>query len=112
MRHPPIKVYAAFFPASASALAAVKKAGEPALGHDDADWLFLEGEILRISWEGVYFPLEEVLAAFSNALLKNAEGRLDYLDMEEWSLTRHLKSAEGFQSSTRDLNQILEYSGY
>lgn len=106
-----LKVYAAFFPADANVLSAVEKAGREAMGHE-SPWLFLEGNMLRIAWEGVYFPLEEVLRALADTLAHNAEGKLDYLDLEDWTLTRYLPRAGGFHASTRGLNQVLEYSGH
>lgn len=105
------KTYAAFSPADANTLAAVERAGQEALGHD-APWAFLEGGTLRISWEGLYFPLEEVLLALAATLGSGPEGKLDYLDLEEWTLTRYVPGTNGFQASKRDLNQVLDYSGH
>ena len=105
-----IKVYAAFSPANAHVRRAVEKAGREAMGHE-SPWLFLEGDLLRLSWEGVYFPLEEVVAALAATLANDAQGRLDYLDLEAWTLTRYLPLSGSFQVSMRGLNQILEYAG-
>jgi len=111
------KVYAAFSPAGAEALRSVEQAGARALGHEE-QWLFLEGDLLRISWEGVYFPLEEALCALGDSLPLTAEGRLDYLDIEAWTLTRFIFTVDSqagkgvFSSSTRSLNQVLEYAGH
>ena len=107
-----VKVYAAFAPASADVLAAVENAGREAMGHEGTPWAFLEGNMLRISWEGLYFPLEDVLCALSATLARDAEGKLDYLDLEAWTLTRCTPQVGGFHSSTRSLNQILDYSGH
>lgn len=111
------KTYAAFFPAHEACRLAVREAGTAALG--TAPWLFLEGDILRIAWEGVYFPLDEVLQALNNCLPPDAEGKLDYLDLEAWTLTRHalLQNREAglrnrFTITTRSLNHILAYSGH
>lgn len=106
-----LKVYAAFSPADADVLSAVEKVGREAIGHE-SPWLFLEGNMLRISWEGVYFPLEDVLRALADTLAHDAEGKLDYLDLEDWTLTRYLPEGNAFRASTRGLNQVLEYSGH
>lgn len=111
MARAPIKVYAAFSPAPDEVLAAVEKAGRAAIGHD-SDWLFHEGNFLRIAWEGLYFPLEDVLHALAATLPENAEGKLDYLDLDDWTITRHVPQKRKFQTSTRSLNQVLEYSGH
>lgn len=106
-----IKVYAAFSPADANVLSSVEKAGSEAMGHE-SPWLFLEGDLLRIAWEGAYFPLEEVLRALEITLAADAQGKLDHLDLDDWTLTRYLPGPDGFRSSTRSLNQVLEYSGH
>ena len=111
MSRPLVKVYAAFLHADARVLAAVEKAGREAMGHEDA-WLFLEDDLLRISWEGVYFPLEEVLQALAATLAQNAGGKLDYLDLEDWTLTRCIPHNGVFQCSKRSLNHVLDYSGH
>ncbi|MDR2487954.1 MAG: hypothetical protein LBD42_00355 [Desulfovibrio sp.] len=106
-----VKVYADFSPANASMLGPVGEAGQRAVGHD-APWLFYEDDRLRISWEGVYFPLEDVLHALAGTLGKKAEGQLDYLDLENWRLTRCVLRTGAFHVSRRSLNQVLEYSGH
>ena len=107
MLRPLVKVYAAFLHADDRVLAAVEMAGQSAMGHE-APWLFLEDGVLRISWEGVYFPLEEILGALSS----NTEGKLDYLDLEDWTLTRCVPRNGGFHCSKRSLNHVLDYSGH
>ena len=105
------KAYAAFSLADENTLAAVEQAGREALGHE-YPWAFLEGDTLRISWEGLYFPLEDVLSALAATLGSGSEGKLDYIDLEEWTLTRYVPGTNGFQASKRDLNQVLDYSGH
>lgn len=109
--HTLIKVYAAFFPAGLPCRQAVEKAATEALGSQE-DWLFLEGDILRISWEGIYFSLDEVLDALRRNLPEKAQGKLDYIDLEDWTLARYIFDMGAFSVSTRSLNHILEYSGH
>ncbi len=108
---PIAKIYAAFSPAPASCRDAVETAGRGAMGHD-APWLFLEGDLLRISWEGIWFPVDEVLAALSARLPRDAGGRLDHLDLEAWTLTRCRFEDGVFTRATRDLNSVMDYSGF
>ena len=105
------KAYAALSRADENTLAAVEQAGQQALGHE-SPWVFLEGDTLRISWEGLYFPLEDVLLALAATLGNGSEGKLDYLDLEEWTLTRYVPGPHGLQASKRDLNHVLDYSGH
>jgi hypothetical protein len=109
------KVYAAFFPADEAALRAVEAAAAGAMGPDPAR-ISLNGDILRISWEGIHFPVEDVLSALAGALEEPAEGKLDSIDLDAWTLTRHTLTREPgkqafFLAGTRGLNQILAYSG-
>ena len=107
-----VKVYGAFYPAGEACAGAVREAGRGAMGHDEP-WLFDEDGMIRISFEGLYFPLDEVLAALKSALPANAEGKLDYLDLEAWTLTRHVASpGRDFAVSTRSLNHVLDYAGH
>ena len=105
------KVYAAFFPVGNIGLDALESAAEGALGNEEA-WLFLEEGMLKISFEGVYFPLREVMEALEDLLPVNAEGKLDYLDLEEWRLHRHIYANGAFTVSERSLNHVLDYAGH
>ncbi len=110
-----IKVYAAFWPAAEACLAAVRQAGSTALGHEEEEWVLLEGTLLRISFEGIHFPLDEVLEALDRHLPPDVEGKLDVLDLDGWTLTRYLRRTTpegGFASSRRSLNHVLDYSGH
>ena len=118
MKHVIAKAYASFFPAHETCRLAVEEIGTAALG-TDMPWLFLEGGMLRIEWEGIYFPLDAMLQTLSASLPPDAEGKLDYLDLEAWTLTRHMLSPgikEGrrdrFRIITHSLNHILDYSGH
>ncbi len=70
------------------------------------------GGLLRISFEGLYFPLQEVMAALEARLPPQATGRLDYLDLDNWTLTRYERRDGIFVSGTRGLNHVLDHSGH
>jgi hypothetical protein len=114
MRQALVKVYAAFHPADNACLEAVAPAGQNALGNED--WLSLERGMLRISFEGLCFPLDDTLRALESCLGADASGKLDYLDLESWELTRCEYPAQngrtGFTRSSRGLNHVLAYSGH
>lgn len=114
MRQVLVKVYAAFCPAGPKSALALRVAcaGAVGEGQEDGDWLALDGDMLRLGFEGLYFPLEEALEALLATLPPQAEGKLDYLDLEAWTLSRCLFERGAFKRSTRDLNQVLDYSGH
>ena len=116
MKHVLLKIYGAFSPANETARLAVETAGSAALSLEEQPWLFLEGDLLRISWEGISFPLEEVLDALTSTLPAESKGKLDVLDLESWTLRRHLlgpgQGQARFSASERSLNHVLDYAGH
>ena len=72
----------------------------------------MEGDLLRLSFEGIWFPLEDVLAALRPCLKSDCQGKLDYLDLEAWTLVRHTFAGTEIQLSRAPLNNVLDYSGH
>lgn len=80
---------------------------------DAADGVLeLGGELLNIAYEGAFFPLDDFMAALSPLLRPESLGKVDYLDIEAWEITR-LNFENGFVTrATRDLNSALAHSGH
>ena len=79
MREEPCKTYGHLFPADQHIADAV--------GAVLSDWNIpecteLEGDIFRISFEGVFFPLDDVLDALRPLLCAESSGKIDLIDME------------------------------
>lgn len=72
----------------------------------------LEGDLLRISFEGLYFPVEETLAAVAARLRPDQTGKLDVLDLENWRLERHVFADGRISSGAAPLNNVLDFSGH
>lgn len=104
-----IKVYAAFYPVSGPCLGLDTLDG---LYPSDEEWLLYEDDMLRVSFEGLVFPHEEVLSLLKEWLPPEASGKMDVIDLEEWTLTRHVWEGGNFTTASRSLNQVLEYSGH
>lgn len=105
MRPVLVKVYGSLHPAGQPALAAVSAVL--------ADWYIpgvaeLEGDLLRISHEGEYFPVEDVVEALRPLLSEASEGRLDYLDLEAWTLRRFFFRCGRVSERTASLDRALE----
>ena len=103
MREEPCKTYGHLFPADQHIADAV--------GAALSDWNIpecteLEGDIFRISFEGVFFPLDDVEASVGEDL------DLDLIDMEAWTLTRAAFSGTEITVKTVGLNHVLAYSGH
>ena len=109
MRQEPVKAYGSLTPAGEEARSALENAC--------TDWgaaaeIELTGDLLRFSFEGVFFPGDDVAEALSPFLSKVSTGRIDVLDMEAWTLTRYLVADGKIVRSVRDLNHVLDYSGH
>ena len=106
-----LKVYGNLFPADeadreALALACQGRAPE------DGEAVLLEGDLVRISFEGLYFPVDDVLEALAARLKPAQQGKLDVLDIEAWRLTRHLFTEGRITSRAAPLNNVLDFSGH
>ena len=107
-----IKVYAGLHPVDAACADSVRLAGISAV-HDSGDpWLFHERDLLHISFEGLYFPEDEVLEALDACLPAHAQGKMDVIDLENWELRRYAREDGAFRLSRQGLDQVLEYSGH
>lgn len=109
------KVYAALAPAGPELeerlrliIAGAQRAGF-CPGANPEDIIALQGDTLLISYEGMAFPLEEVLTALEGQKLT---GKLDFLDLEAWTLTRHLWKEGQLTVRKGDLNAAMERNGF
>jgi hypothetical protein len=106
-----VKVYAGLHPADGVCADSVRQAAAAAMPNSGDPWLFHEGDLLRISFEGLYFPEDEVSAALAACLPAQARGRVDVLDLEGWELRRYAREYGSFRLSRRGLNEVLDSSG-
>lgn len=115
-----LKVYAAFFPVSSDLVKKVREAASQALAMegDPGPHVFFEDTMLRISFEGIYFPWEDVVPLLQEAVAAGAKGKMDVLDMEAWTMTRfeacdcdRTHATPYLREGTVSLNHVLDYSG-
>lgn len=119
----PLKVYGSFEPmddALFNALRALVLASAAAGYCADAD---TEGIVTRrssdgngggqIAFEGLAFPLDDVVRILTeHAGRLRLNGRLDYLDIEEWRITRTVWEQGTRTQKSGSLNAALDYSGF
>jgi len=103
-----VKAYGALYPAGPEHFEAVSRVLSDWYLEDAAS---LEGDLLRISHEGEYFPAEELVEALRPLLPPDAEGKLDFLDLEDWSLRRFFFHHGTVSVRQASLNQALESCG-
>ncbi|GFH63097.1 MAG: hypothetical protein ZNDK_0868 [Candidatus Desulfovibrio kirbyi] len=113
MSHKPIlKVYGNISPVSEdffTELAAVCARALPA--SRAVPVLSRDGDTAGISFEGIWFPVEELLKTLSRCVTQAHTGRLDVLDMENWRLDRCVIAQGTLCASSAPLNNVLEFSG-
>lgn len=109
MRQEPCKAFGHLFPADAALFAAVETALS---GWNLPDCTELSGDLLRIDFEGVFFPLDDVLEAVRPFLTPESVGKIDLIDMEQWTLTRTTFAGTAMTTKTVGLNHVLDYSGH
>ncbi len=102
------KVYGAFYPVEKELFTNILNIGNEAMPAQDEAWLFFEKDMLRFSFEGLYFPQDDILLALESRLSAESSGKLDILDMEQWKLYRHVWKNGNFEKIERNLNDILE----
>ena len=71
------------------------------------------GASVLLGFEGLAFPLESTLRVLeSHAARLGLSGRLDYIDMELWSITRFVWAQGALSKKSGSLNAALDYSGF
>ena len=112
-RQPLLKVYGHIYPVDNALYAALENACADAMpDEDDIPVLERDGDMARFSFEGTYFPIDEVLAALTAHLRPEHQGKLDVLDMEGWQLMRHTFTQGRMDAHRAPLNNVLDYSGH
>ncbi len=108
MRPVIVKAYGSLHPAGQEVLPAVEAVLRDWSIVGAAEW---SGDLLRLAYEGEYFPADEVVAALEPFLTPQAEGKLDVMDLEAWTLRRFVFRGGRATSRQASLNQALESCG-
>ncbi len=73
------------------------------------DVVELNKDLLLFSYEGDYFPCDEIAELLKNYHNDETQGKLDCINMEEWTLTRHFFNLnEPHRVNTASLDYALE----
>lgn len=111
--HVLVKVYGNLYPASSALFASLADCcrGGCVTESDDIPVVELCGDLLRISYEGMFFPLDDVLERLLPFLTSAMQGKIDYIDVEAWTLTRHTITGTCLHVSSAPINNVMDYSG-
>lgn len=109
-----VKVYGHIWPSGEALHQALDMVCTQALpsSYSDEAILSREGDMSRISFEGIFFPDDDCLDALRQHLEPQHQGKLDILDLENWRLIRHIFSQGHIISNIAPLNNVLDYSGH
>ncbi|OBQ50294.1 hypothetical protein [Halodesulfovibrio spirochaetisodalis] len=108
MEHILIKVYGSISNASPE----LYQAALSFIEEQDEDAVELDGTFFTISFEGIYFMIDEFMDAIKPHLTKECSGRIDYIDVDEWSLTRFWIEGGLVTHNTANLNHVMDHSGH
>ncbi|MDR1857174.1 MAG: hypothetical protein LBR22_08485 [Desulfovibrio sp.] len=108
---PPIKVYGHISPVSDALWEELDRLCGP-LGEGEEPVATREGDTIQLAFEGLHFPVEEVLEAVRRHLGPVHAGKLDVLDVENWRMTRHVIKDGKIETRAASLNDVLSYSGF
>ena len=112
-RQPLLKVYGHIYPVDEALYAALEHACADAMpDEDDLPVIERDGDMARISFEGIYFPLDDVLDVLTAHVRAEHKGKLDVLDLESWRLIRHIFTQGRVDVHSAPLNNVLDYSGH
>lgn len=113
MRTPLCKVYGHIYPAETALEEAMRAAVASAVcDNDDIPLLERDGNMLRISFEGSYFPEEDLIPVIEAHLSSAHCGKIDILDLDAWQMTRYQFQNGVLSRRTAPLNNVLDYSGH
>lgn len=102
-----IKIYGNLFPVNQdiyTAIDKVLKSWHLNIHHE------IEGDLWRIQYEGIYFPTDDVITVIKPLLCVASQGKLDTIDIDAWTLTRHRFIGTDITCITTPLNDILAHS--
>ncbi len=107
-----IKVYGHVWPVAPASLEALRPYFPPSEHMEAEEMLSYENDMLRMAFEGIYMDMEEVLHIVRSFLEKDSQGKIDYIDLEAWTLTRHRIENGLMTVSTASLNAVMDHSGH
>ena len=110
-----LKVYGNIYPASSILENDLQQVLQTAIqDHISFDIPLIEREkdLVRISFEGSYFPVDDVIEIITKHISSDQKGKLDVLDIANWQMTRYFFEQGQITSRTTSLNHVLDYSGF
>ncbi len=105
-----IKVYGHVWPISQDIVQALRPHFPSSDHMDDEEMLVYEKDMLRMAFEGIYIDMEEILPIVQSFLQNQSQGKIDYIDLEAWTLTRHSIKQGLMVTNSASLNAVMDYA--
>ena len=109
-----LKVYASISGVAQGLADELREAVQDAVHADEspAETVTQDGPLVLVSFEGLYFPVEEAAACIKRHLTKETTGKMDVLDLENWTITRFTLQGGFMQERSGSLNNALDFNGF
>ncbi len=73
------------------------------------DVVELNKDLLLFSYEGEYFPCDEIVEVLKSYHNTETQGKLDCINLEEWTLSRHFfNKNEPYRTNTASLDHAID----
>lgn len=105
-----LKIYGALSPMSPELFQNLAEISAQAMPAQDA--VTLKNGMFALSFEGIWFPVEELLETLEQNAEERFHGKIDLLDLEKWQMTRYEFKEGKIGKATVPLNNVLDYSGF
>ncbi len=105
-----IKVYGHVWPVQHSITEDLRPCFPPSEHMEQAEMLEFEKDMLRLAYEGIYFDIDCLLPHLEQHLTPQSQGKVDYIDLEAWVLTRYRIEGTNIIKSSAPLNAVLDYA--
>ena len=109
-----LKVYASISGAAQGLADELREAVRDAVHADEspAETVTEDGPLVLVAFEGLYFPVEEAAARIKRRLTSETAGKMDVLDLENWTITRFTFQGGFMQERSGSLNNALDFNGF
>lgn len=105
-----VKAYGSIEPVDGKLMLSLTDILQNACGEEGEPILRLDGNMAILSFEGIYFPEEDLIACLEKDA--SSSGKIDILDIEQWRLRRYILKNGAIERRSGTLNDVLAYSGH
>ncbi len=106
-----VKVYGDLSPVPYSIVAELQAHFPMSEIMEPEEMLIHQQDFLRLAFEGIYFDMDDILPIIHTYLTPQSAGKIDYLDLDAWRMTRYVIKGTTISISSVGLNNVMDYAG-